>query len=382
VILSLLLVALAAAGYQLLALAAAILHMRSQEPEAGELPPVSILKPVKGLDPHFYEAIHSYAAQNYPEFEILFGVADPSDPALPEIERLRAAFANRSIRIVYSASDAPNGKVATLIDLAAEARYPVLLVSDSDIRAPEGYLRRVTALLEDPGVGVVTCLYGGAADQWPGRFEAIGIASDFAPGVLVAPLVGVREFGLGSTLVFRRAQLDAIGGFRTLADYVADDYQLASRIHRLGFRIMLSKVVVQAYLSGRSWGEVWRHQLRWARTIRVSRGGVWGYLGMPVTQASLWALLLAIAGQWWPALTLLVLRLGAGLAVGVGVLGSRDVARYFWLMPFRDLWGFAVWVAGLFGDTVIWRGARLRLTPEGRIRSADPSRLARSPRSR
>lgn len=378
----LLLLAVAAAAYQLLALIASIGHIQLCDTEPKGAPPVSILKPVRGLDPHFYEAIRSFAAQEYPEFEILFGVSDPGDPALLEIARLQAEFPNRSIRVIRPMDEAPNEKVATLIALAAEARYPLLLVSDSDIHAPEGYLRRVVAPLEDPEIGVVTCLYGGVADEWPGRFEAIGIASDFAPGVLVAPIVGVREFGLGSTLVFRCAQLDSIGGFRALGDYLADDYQLASRIHQLGFRIVLSKVVVQTYLSGRNWGEIWRHQLRWARTIRVSRSGLWGYLGMPVTQATLWALLLSAAGLWWPALALLALRVAAGMTVGAGVLGSRDVVRYFWLMPLRDLWGFAVWLVGLFGDTVVWRGTRLRLAPDGRIRPADSALLAHRRQSR
>ncbi len=371
-ILLLIAVVIAAAVYQALALVAAIARLRPPAPANESLPPISILKPVKGLDPHFYDAIRSCAAQDYPDFEMLFGVADPADPAVPMIERLKAEFPGRRIEIVHCTSQAPNAKVASLIDLVRQARYRVLLVSDSDIRVPAGYLRRVVTPLEDPKVGVVTCLYGARADQWPGRWEAIGISTDFAPSVLVAPLVGVREFGLGSTLVFRREQLQAIGGFEALADYVADDYQLACRIHRLGFRVVLSDVVVETHLLGRSWKEVWRHQLRWARTIRVSRGGFWGYLGLPVTQASLWALVAALLGLWEAVSFLLALRLAAGIAAGAGVLRSRDVLYYFWLIPLRDLWGFAVWLSGLFGDEVTWRGGRFKLFADGRLTPLGP----------
>ncbi|MEN6532235.1 MAG: bacteriohopanetetrol glucosamine biosynthesis glycosyltransferase HpnI [Bryobacteraceae bacterium] len=371
-ILLLIAVVIAAAVYQALALVAAIARLRPPAPASENLPPISILKPVKGLDPHFYDAIRSCATQDYPDFEMLFGVADPADPAVPVIKRLKAEFPGRRIEIVHCTSQAPNAKVASLIDLARQARYAVLLVSDSDIRVPAGYLRRVVTPLEDPKVGVVTCLYGARADQWPGRWEAIGISTDFAPSVLVAPLVGVREFGLGSTLVFRREQLQAIGGFEALADYVADDYQLACRIHRLGFRVVLSDVVVETHLSGRSWKEVWRHQLRWARTIRVSRGGFWGYLGLPVTQASLWALVAALLGLWEAVSFLLALRLAVGIATGAGVLRSRDVLYYFWLIPLRDLWGFAVWLNGLFGDEVTWRGSRFKLSADGRISPLEP----------
>jgi ceramide glucosyltransferase len=364
VILVLLLVA-AAAAYQLLALGAALRHLGRKEGKPAGLPPVSILKAVRGLDPHFYEAIRSHATQDYPEYEILFGVSNPSDPAIGEIRRLMEEFPGRKIRLVCASSEAANAKVGVLIELGKEARYPLLLVNDSDIRVPSDYLRRIVGPLEDPAVGLVTCLYSAVSDHWPGRWEALGIATDFAPSVLVAPLVGVREFGLGSTLLFRAADLLAIGGFEALTDYIADDYQLARRITGLGRRVVLSKLAVETCLTGRTWGDVWRHQVRWARTIRVSRGG--GYAGLPLANASLWALVALVAGAWWAALPLLVLRLAAGLTVGAGILGSRETLRYFYLIPLRDLWGFAVWLCGLAGNTVEWRTSHLRLARDGRI---------------
>jgi ceramide glucosyltransferase len=357
--------AIAAGVYYVIALVAALARLRVREPAARALPPVSILKPVRGRDPRFYEAIRSHAALDYPDFEILFGVRDPEDPAVADIRRLQAEFPQRGIRLIFTTSEAPNGKVAVLEDLAREARRPLLLVNDSDILVEPNYLRRIVAPLEDPRTGVVTCLYRARAETWPGRWEAIGVATEFAPSVLVAPLVGVSGFALGSTMLFRAAQLQQIGGFRAIENYLADDYQLGTRISRLGYRVALSTVVVETNLSGASWSEVWRHQLRWSRTIRVSRTA--GYYGYLVTQASFWALAAALAGHWRIALAVLAVRIVAGVVTGRSVLGDRQVSRYWYLIPLRDLWGFAIWIAGLGGDTVEWRGHRMRLAPDGTI---------------
>jgi len=352
----------AALGYQLVALVAVIAHLRRVDPVAEFMPAISILKPVHGLDPDFYEAIRSHALQDYPEFEIIFGVSSADDPAIAVIERLQSEFPNVSLVVVSRLS--PNRKVGVLMELAARARHSVLLVNDSDIHVDRGYLRSVVCPLRDAGVGLVTCLYRARANRLPGIWEALGIATDFAPSTLVAPLVGVKEFGLGSTLVFRSSELAAIGGFAAIEDYLADDYQLAKRITALGKRVHLSKTVVETSLSGDSWGEIWSHQVRWHRTIRVSRGA---YAGLFVTHASLWALVAVLAGLWWMALALLVSRMVMGLAGGVGVLRCPITRRYWPLIPFRDLWGTAVWVTGLVGNTVQWRDRRLRLLPGGRI---------------
>jgi ceramide glucosyltransferase len=356
----------AGAAYQLLALAAAVRRMLSARAgPAGFRPPISILKPVHGLDPEFYEAIRSHALLDYPEFEILFGVGDPDDAAIGEIERLKAEYPAVAIRLMRAETAAPNRKVGVLAELAAAARYPILLVNDSDIRVKPSYLAEVVAPLENPGVGMVTCLYRARARTLAGRFEALGIATDFAPSVLVAPLVGVSEFALGSTMVFRAEDLTAIGGFASIAEFIADDYQLSRRIRGLGRRVEISRCVVETSVPDASWGETWRHQLRWARTIRLSRGG--GYAGLPIANATLWAALLAAGGLWWPALALVALRMAAGLAAAAGVLGDRRSVAWWFLMPVRDLAGLAVWAAGLFGSTVQWRDARLKLDGEGRI---------------
>jgi ceramide glucosyltransferase len=260
---------------------------------------------------------------------------------------------------------APNAKVGVLIDLAAEARHPVIIVNDSDITVERDYLRQVVAPLADASIGLVTCVYRAEARDWPSRWEALGVATDFAPSTLVAPFFGVSEFGLGSTLAFRRADLDSIGGFQSVAEYLADDYQLGCKLHSLGLKNVISHVVVSTRLAAGSWSNAWKHQLRWARTVRFSRRG--GYLGLPVTFATLWAAVAALAGMWWIASSLLIIRLVMAITAGWFVLRSKDVLRYFYLIPLRDLWGVAVWAVALFGGTVQWRDRHLKLDPEGRI---------------
>jgi len=362
--------ALAAGAYYLLAIVAAALWRRSmswQKDVAWEPPALSVLKPVHGRDPRFYHAILSHAAQQYPEFEILFGCTDPADPAIEDVRRLQREFPSRRIEMVVVETDAPNAKVGVLAELARRARYPLLLVNDSDIAVEAGYFQAVTAPLSDPRIGLVTCLYRGDAESWAARAEALGIATEFAPSVLVARLLGQAEFALGSTMAFRKAALEQVGGFAAIAPYLADDYQLGCRIRALGYRIEFAAVVVATGLGGESWSETWRHQLRWSRTIRVSRPA--GYYGYGATHATVWALVAFAAGQWWAGAAALGLRLVGGWMVGGGILRDRHTRRYFWLMPLRDLFGFAVWVGGLFGRRVYWRDRRLDLRADGSILS-------------
>jgi ceramide glucosyltransferase len=366
--------ALAAAAYYLLAILAAArwrgVSGAAAQPTAP--PPVSILKPVHGRDPRFWEAIRSYAAQDYPEFEILFGAVDPRDPAIEDIERLRREFPALPVSLHVVSTAAPNAKAGVLAELTRHARFSVLLVSDSDIRVTPGYLRAVTAPLADPAVGakvgLVTCLYRARAESWPSRAEALGISTEFAPSVLVARMLGQAEFALGSTMVFRAEVLGEAGGFEAIAEYLADDYQLGCRIHRRGYRIVFAPEVVETDLGGESWAQTWKHQVRWSRTIRVSRPQ--GYYGYAVTHATLWALVAFAAGQWWAGAAALGLRLIAGVWIGAGILKDRRVLADAWLIPLRDLFGFAVWLAGLAGKTVEWSGETLRLSADGKIRRA------------
>jgi ceramide glucosyltransferase len=356
--------AIAAAFYQLLAVIAVLCH-RPQPLIPNPQSPVSILKPVYGKDAGFYQAIRTHAIQQYPDFEILFGIRRADDPARAEVERLIHEFPAVRIRLVLCTTSAPNLKVGSLIDLAREARHPILIVNDSDISVPDGYIRDVTAPLCDPGVGLVTCLYRAEAHDWPSRFEALAIATDFAPSTLVARWFGVSDFGLGSTLAFRRADLDRIGGFHAIGDYIADDYQLGHQLHALGLRNIVSEVVVSTRLASGSWLGAWRHQVRWARTIRLAAGA--SYAGLPITNASLWAAIAALFGLWWIVLPLLVIRFALAILCGWLLLGSADVCKYFYAIPVRDLCGLAVWAAGLFGHTVEWRDQRLTLDAQGKI---------------
>ncbi len=344
-------------AYNLLAIAGA-LKFRRRHNVPNFQPPVSILKAVRGGDPQFYEAIRSHALLQYPAFEILFGVEDPNDPAVHDIERLRQEFPALSIRWFQTASDAPNRKVGSLEILVGHATFETLLVNDGDITVEPDYLTRVLGLLADDTVGMVTCLYCGRGTSLASRAEALGIATEFAPSVLVARLLSTTGFALGSTMAFRRRELDSIGGFHAIREYLADDYQLGARISALGKRVAMADTVVETNLGAGSWSSVWKHQVRWSRTIRVSRPA--GYFGYLVTQATFWCLVAALFGHPQIALAGLTVRmLSAALRVENLVLLAA--------VPLRDLFGFAVWCAGISGNIVEWRGTRFRLLPDGRI---------------
>jgi ceramide glucosyltransferase len=352
-----------AAGYQLTAVLAALAHLRKREPVASApLPPISVLKPVRGADAGFDAAIRSHALLDYPEHEVLFGVREMSDPAVAHVQELMRQFPASPLRLIHCPHDAPNAKVGTLEQLATQARFDVFVVNDADIRVERDYLQRLARALD--GAGVVTCLYRASGASFAARFEALGIATDFAPSALVAPFTGVREFGLGSTLAFRRSDLERAGGFAAIRDHIADDYQIGKRISSLGLRVRLSKMTVETFLGAGTSRDVWRHQVRWARTIRFSRGA---YYGLPVTFATVWSAVALLSGHWHIGAALLALRLASALLTGVGVLRDPVTARLWWLVPVRDVWGAAVWLAGAFGSTVEWRGQRIRLDRDGRI---------------
>ncbi len=354
------------AAYQLLSIAACLKRLRFRQTLTAYAPPVSILKPVRGTDPGFWEAIRSQVQQNdYPAYEILFGMGSDDDPALADIGRLQREFPGHSIKTVRTSTIAPNGKVGSLIDLERAAAYDILVISDADIRVPPDYLRKIIAPLEEVSIGLVTCLYRAHSDSFAGLFEAIGVETDFSPSALVAPLVGVDEFAFGSTIALRRTDLARAGGFAAVADYIADDYQIGKRIHALGLKCVFGEPVVDTHLGAATLREAWRHQVRWARTIRVSRTG--GFMGLFVTFATFWALGLGLAGEPALALALLAIRLLAAALAGVGVMKSSQSARFLWLVPLRDLWSVLIWIAGLMPGAVEWRGRWMRLSSDGRI---------------
>lgn len=323
------------AGYQIVAILAALAFLRRKSPGLTALPSVSILKPSLPDTLPLEEALATHQTQTYPHFSLVIG-------------------RQTGVRT-------PNRKVGKLMALAGEATGEVWIVNDADIRVPPDYIADVVATLQQPGVGLATCLFRASGDSMPSRIEGFGVAVDFMPSVLVARLVGIREFGLGATLAFRKADLDRIGGFAAIAEYVADDYHLAKKITKLGLRAELARSVVESTLHG-GWREVWTHQVRWARTIRASRASA--YLGLPVAHAGLWAL---FSNDLWIFSGLVALRVLTAWVGGVLVVNSPLAKRWFWLAPLWDLAAFAMWVMGWTGNTVKWQGRTLRLDREGRI---------------
>jgi ceramide glucosyltransferase len=344
-------------------------------PRSNVQPGVSVLKPVHGLDPDTPGAFRSQAAQDYPRFELLFGVKEAGDPAIEEIARLKTEFPDANIRLFVGGDEGRNGKVGLLRMLARHAQHPVWVVNDSDIRVSPGYLREVVAPLERSSIGLVTCLYRPTPHSPPAAWEALGIATDFMPSTLVAPLVGVRGFGLGSTLAFRADDLAAAGGFGAIADYIADDYRLGRGIAQLGKGTVLSTHVVETSLGDDTWEGVWQHQLRWARTIRLSKGKV--YAGLPITHAGLWACL-AVAAGWacaapvlWIAPILVGLRWMSAWIAGWLVLRSPVALAGFALTPIWDLFAFVVWMSSYLSNRVKWRGRIFEIGRDGRILSPE-----------
>lgn len=352
--------------YQMLSLFAS-LRQALRKPRFGPFaPPVSILKPVRGLDPEMYAAFVSQVSQDYPEFEILFGAAEEEDAAVPEIRKLQREFPGSAIKLVVGSETAANAKVGVLAWLAKHARHPIWLVNDSDIRVTSNYLGQVVAPLQDVKVGVVTCLYRPESFSAATAWESFGIAIDFMPSTLVANVVGVKEFGLGSTLCFRADDLKAIGGFEAIADYIADDYQLASRIVHSGKPAHLSTYVVDTSLGDGGWRTVWEHQIRWARTIRSSKGA--GFAGLVLTHAGLWAAVAAVLRFWPAAVALVLLRVLAALASGWLVIGLKRTPLWAALSPVWDVYAFAVWAVSYTSREVRWRDRKLTIERGGKLR--------------
>ena len=365
--------ALAGIGYYLTCLWSAGSYLRdrsrilAQDKLPAAFPPVSILKPLKGEDPEIYESFRSHCRQEYPEYEIVFGVSDANDPAVQAVERLRQEFPDRSIQLIVCTEVlGTNTKVSNLAQMVRSARYDHFIVSDSDIRVPPDYLRRVVAPLAEPGVGLVTCLYRGIAGPTvSSKLEALGISTDFCAGVLVARSIeGGLRFALGSTMAFRRQDLEAIGGFESFVDYLADDYELGKRIAGLGRKVRVSDVVVETFLHSYTVREFFDHQLRWARGVRGARPG--GYAGLLFTFGWLWALLALFASggamwAWSVFAAAVVLRFLVAWIVGVDALADRQVPRFSLLIPLRDLVGVLVWVLSFASNTVTWRGDRFQV---------------------
>ena len=360
---ALLLVALAPFGYYIVAIIAArrFFAKRSLPPAADFTPPISILKPIYGLDRETYENYASFCRQDYPEFEILFCVSDDRDPAVPVIQKIIVDFPERSIRLLVGSEPlGASDKVNKLCRMVCEARHEIVIVTDSDVRVDPGFLRAIAGAFRGPEVGGVTCLYRGLTDgSLAAGLEAMGNSTDFAAGVLVNWLGGKIDFMLGAVMATSKKNLAEIGGFESLVDYFCDDFELGNRIAKKGHPIELSPFSVSIVYPRETLAEAFRHQVRWNLSIRYSRAA--GHLGLIFTQGLPWTILAALVAPSAPialAYVAAYVVLRSEMARNVGVWGLQDQAlrAKLALLPVRDAFAFVVWLASFFPQRIRWRG--------------------------
>jgi ceramide glucosyltransferase len=361
---------------------------RRCEPSTGFAPPVSILKPLKGLECEAYENLASFCRQDYPEYEILFAVDDERDSAIPIIEKLIRDFPSVPIRLlVGSAISGSNNKVAKLCRLLPAARHELLVMSDSDIRVKPDYLRCVVSPFCDPSVGAVTCLYRGMTNSnlWA-ELEDLNLTTDWLASTLVARKLEGVNFALGATIAVSRSRLAEIGGFEALADCAADDYELGRRIAARGYRVELAPCEVQTLCASGTARQFFLHHLRWDVVIRHCRP--WGYAGQLFTKGLPWSLTAAmVAPSRLAAIGYLVIPLAARLAMAFsfGAYGMKDplVRRRWWLIPLHDAVEFFIWMVALFSNRVswreskfsVWQGRLIPVTPRVVTQSQQPEKI-------
>jgi ceramide glucosyltransferase len=351
--------------------AKAYLGQTTRLPQAsGE--PISVLKPLSGAEDQLEQNLRTFFVQRYEPFEILFAVRRADDPAVTVVEKLRAEFPAVPVRLILTGEPPyPNAKVYSLDRMKAEARYELLVMSDSDIRATPEMLSKIAAEFADTKVGLATCPYRAVPGRgiWS-KLEALGMNTQFLGGVLVARMLEGMKFALGPTIAARKSVLDQMGGFDRLKDYLAEDFVMGKFAGELGYRVLLSSYVIEHHIGGQDLAANIKHRLRWARSTRCSRPA--GYVGelftMPLPPA---LVLLMWAPQLWPIATAAVLlRAASAWACAGWVLHDRLTARLWWLLPLQDVLAFLVWIAGFFGKHIIWRGRKYRLHPDGRFERA------------
>ncbi len=339
-------------------------------------PAISLLKPLKGCDATTPESLQSWFQQNYSgPNQILFGVADASDPVCKIVRELIERNPGRDAQLTVCAESlGANGKVSTLVQLERLAKYEMILVSDADVRVPPDFLANITAPLRDPKAGLVNCFYRLANPVTAAmRCEAIAINADFWSQVLQSTSLKPLDFALGAVMLTRRKLLEEIGGFTVLANCLADDYQLGHRIAQNGHRIALCPVVVECWHPPMNWRGVWKHQLRWARTIRACQPVP--YFFSILSNATLWPLLWLIASLvlsktfYFPLIAVagLLVRMGLAQNLQRRFMQSRDNPAPPWLVPVKDLLQAVVWLGAFLGNTVEWRGQKMRLRRDGTL---------------
>ena len=327
--------------------------------------PVSILKPLAGLDEGLEANLRTFFTQDYASFEILFAVRTPTDPAVKIVEKLQLEFSHVPSKLIFTGEPPwANAKVYSLDKMMAASAYDLLVMSDSDMRVDGSMLKRVSAeFAADPKLGVATCPYRAraGASVWS-QLEAVGMNTEFFGGVLVARMLEGMKFAVGPTIVARKRALQAIGGFVRLKDYLAEDFVMGQFATEAGWGVILSSYIVEHHIGSETWAKNAAHRLRWARSTRRSRPA--GYVGQFFTNPTPIALALSVvAPEWWPQLVVtVVLRSVAAWVVARRVLGGR--VGWGLLLP-QDLLSFVFWVAGFFGNTIEWRGRKYRLEKDG-----------------
>lgn len=369
------LLSLAALGtlYYIVSTLALAAHFRSSRRDRRVQTPllsVSVLKPASGIDRHADANFLSYLRQDYPDYEVIFGVLDPQDPAAALVRRLMAGSERSSLRTGANI-DGANNKVRILHNLARQARGDVIVVTDADTRADPDLLARITEPFADGAVGAVTCLYRGVdAASTADALEGLHMSCIFAPGVACAEALGGIDFGLGAAIAIRRDALDRIGGFEAIVDYLADDFQLGRKAAMAGYTVVLSDYVMQDVLGGESLRSVLTRELRWSRTTRASRP--WGHFGLVVTFGWVYALGFAAVSEFsalgWAVLGGVTMTRLATASLGARLLHDSEFTGRAHLLPLRDVLSFAIWIAGYFSNTVTWRKRRLRVMRDGTMR--------------
>jgi ceramide glucosyltransferase len=349
------------------------LHRRMIIPTS--LPGLTLLKPLKGCDAETENCLRSWFLQKYPgPMQILLGAASADDPACAVARRLLAEFPEIDARLVICAENlGANGKVSTLRQLEPHIRHPLVMISDADVRAPFDFAANITPHLADPGAGLVNCFYRLANPATPAmQWEAAAVNADFWTQVLQARSLKPVDFALGAVMTLPSAQLRAIGGFAALADFLADDYQLGRLVARQQKRIKFATVVAECWEAPMNWRQVWTHQARWARTIRVCQPLPF-FLSI-LNNSTLWPFLwLAVARQ--PAALVacgacVLFRVGTALQQQSRLTQSPVRATYAWMPPVKDILDVIVWAAAFCGNHVIWRGDRYRILSGGKLAKA------------
>jgi ceramide glucosyltransferase len=356
-----------ALAYSLLSIVAAFRYLQVRPPALGWTEPISILKPLSGLDDGLEANLRTFFGQDYPAFEILFAVREISDPAVGVVKRLQREYPHVPTRLITTGEPPyPNAKVYSLDLMLAAATYDLVVMSDSDIRVTPDLLCIVASEFQDARLGVATCPYRSVPGKsiWS-RLEATGLNTDFFSGILVARMLEGMKFAVGATIAARRSVLEAIGSFDRLKEYLAEDFVMGKFAAEAGHGVILSSYVVEHHIGSAGLHHNAAHRLRWVRSTRRSRPA--GYLGQLFTMPFPLALLLCIADpSWWPAVPLtLFVRGVAAYVVSARVLRTR--INWF-LLPLEDVAGFGFWLVGFFGSNIAWRGRRYHLYPDGRFK--------------